>query len=179
MKAKYQTVLQDLDLLRVLAEFDPVLIGTPPLGIETDESDIDIACFAPDIENFSLIATENFGPLEEFTQRPLQKETPPALLTSFRFMGWTIEIFCQGVPTGRQWGVRHFHVEQRLLTLDPALRPMMKELKQSGLKTEPAFCKILGLTGDPYHALLELETDTDSTLLQIIEKARRNRIAPD
>ena len=36
----------------------------------------------------------------------------------------------------------------------------IKQLKSDGLKTEPAFAKLLGLQGNPYIELLKLATKT-------------------
>lgn len=170
MKPDYQTVIRELELLERLADYDPVVIGTPPLGIETGGSDIDIACSASNIDGFGQVAKESFGSCGDFNQRTLKNQEHPALLTSFSHAGWVIEIFCQELPIGKQWGVRHFQVEQRLLLLAPELRPAVQRLKESGLKTEPAFSRILGLTGDPYHALLDLETKSDAVLRRIIQR---------
>ncbi|GAA4445379.1 hypothetical protein GCM10023156_04920 [Novipirellula rosea] len=43
------------------------------------------------------------------------------------------------------------------------------ELKQSGLRTEPAFAEALGLSGDPYVAILGLERSDDTELLELTE----------
>ena len=45
-------------------------------------------------------------------------------------------------------------IEGRLLDLaGESFRHNVIELEQSGLKTEPAFARLLGLNGDPYEAL--------------------------
>lgn len=86
-------------------------------------------------------------------------------------MGWEIELFCQKTATDHQWGVRHFRVEARLLALGPHLKEAVMRLKREGLKTEPAFAKVLSLPGDPYVALLELETLDNAQLQEVIAAA--------
>ena len=48
----YQQVLDELGVLQALAEFEPTVIGTPPLGIDVSTSDIDVACTASDLSRF-------------------------------------------------------------------------------------------------------------------------------
>lgn len=52
MRLNFEKVIQELALLTILREFDPCIIGTPPLGIEIDSSDIDVACSANDLSDF-------------------------------------------------------------------------------------------------------------------------------
>ncbi|WP_456866522.1 DUF4269 domain-containing protein [Bradyrhizobium sp. USDA 4503] len=44
------------------------------------------------------------------------------------------------------------------------LRRAVRELRAGGLKTEPAFATVLGISGDPYRGLLELAAETDAEL---------------
>jgi hypothetical protein len=46
----------------------------------------------------------------------------------------------------------------------------VKLLKQNGIKTEPAFAQLLALQGDPYEAMLNLETYSDIELINLISK---------
>ena len=173
MKPHYQDVIDKLDLLSRLAAFRPVVIGTPPLGLATDDSDIDIACSAPNFDRFSGVAADAFGGEEAFALRHVGHTPDPALVASFRAMGWEIELFCQKIATDDQWGVRHFRVEKRLLALAPHLREAVVRWKQAGLKTEPAFAKALSLPGDPYEAVLALEGLDDAQLQRVIVAAGR------
>lgn len=171
VKPPYEAVVERLNLLPRLAPFTPVVIGTPPLGLAMAESDIDIACTAPDLDRFSAIMREEFGKMAAFTLRRMEHFSPPAVVASFKAMGWEIELFCQTIPTECQRGVRHFRIEKRLLALAPSLLEAVMRLRRQGLKTEPAFAKVLSLSGDPYVALLELEGMGDARLQDIINAA--------
>jgi len=46
-------------------------------------------------------------------------------------------------------------------------------LRQAGLKTEPAFAELLALAGDPYAALLELESQSAPQLTALLARAAR------
>lgn len=167
-RPNYQQVIDQLGLIAALADFDPVVIGTPPLGIAIEGSDIDIACSASDLGVFAVHAREKFEHFDAFEIHEIQHLAEPACLASFNALNWDIEVFCQTMPTREQWGVRHFHIEQRLLKLFPALKSKVITLKQEGMKTEPAFAQLLGLKGNPYEAMLELEPLSDEALTELM-----------
>ncbi len=173
MKPHYADVIERLDILTQLAEFRPVVIGTPPLGIATDESDIDIACTSQDFDRFFAVVGRAYDRMEAFSVCKVDHLFAPAAVASFKAMGWEIELFCQKVATEHQWGVRHFRVEARLLALEARLQDAVLRLKRDGMKTEPAFAKLLSLPGDPYVALLELDCMSDACLQEIIDAAIR------
>lgn len=163
-RPNYQQVIDQLGLIAALTDFDPVVIGTPPLGIAIEDSDIDIACSASDLSVFAVHAREKFEHFDAFEIHEIQHLAEPACVAKFHALNWDIELFCQTMPTREQWGVRHFHIEQRLLKLFPVLKSKVITLKQDGMKTEPAFAQLLGLKGDPYTAMLELEIMSDDDI---------------
>ncbi|RED54335.1 DUF4269 domain-containing protein [Aestuariispira insulae] len=171
MKQPHILVLQETRLLDRLARFSPVLIGTPPLGIDIPGSDIDVACSSGSLSAFSDYVTDVFSSEAGFAIRTPGHIDPPAVVATFIVRDWEIELFCQSLPTDRQMGVRHFRIEQRLLDLVPGLRAEIRERKLSGQKTEPAFADRLRLAGDPYQSLLTLETMTDGALVELVERS--------
>ena len=63
-------------------------------------------------------------------------------------------------------------IQARLLDLGgDALRIAIVALRRSGLKTEPAFARHLGIAGDPYIALLALEKIDDGGLRRLLDDA--------
>lgn len=161
----YQQVLDELGVLQALSEYEPTVIGTPPLGIDVSTSDIDIACTAADLTQFESAARARYGGQAGFAVKGIGRLGAPAVGVTFSAAGWEIELFCQSLPILEQWGVRHFNVEQRVLHLCPDLREQVIKLKQAGVKTEPAFAQLLGLQGDPYEAVLALESWSDDALV--------------
>jgi hypothetical protein len=145
MRPHFQNVLDSLGVIHNLACFEPMVIGTPPLEIDVATSDIDVACTAQNLETFRAKVT-----------------------AQFHKSGWEVELFCQSLPITEQNGVRHFSIEQRLLGLEPTMSPEIRRLKNSGLKTEPAFAQVLGLEGDPYDALLALENFSDAQIVALL-----------
>ena len=161
----YSTILHELGLMSRLNGFQPTIIGTPPLGIDTRGSDIDVACYASDLDRFATRVTESFSQLQNYACRETDVDGRTASCARFRSCGWPVELLCQTVPIDQQHGVRHFRIERRLLAKVPRLKDRIMELRDQGLKTEPAFAFALGLPGDPYRALLSLEKLTDEALL--------------
>ena len=153
-------VLKDLGLLTTLGAFDPVVAGTIPLGIDLPGSDIDIICeVAPAArQSFEQLLHAHYGHLPGFRLGHVASG-PPALVSSFRCARVELEVFGQDLPTVQQYAFRHLVVEHAVLGAGgPAWRAAVRQLKKQGLKTEPAFAALLQLPGNPYEALLTLES---------------------
>ena len=151
-------VLSTNGIFDKLAPFDPVVVGTIPIGIDLPDSDIDICCCFEDEESFVNTVTSCFGDQQGFSIRPSRKSKDHALVANFRVADFEVEVFGQTVPTRQQLAYRHMMIEHKLLKENGAVfREQVLELKRRGLKTEPAFASLLGLDGDPYIELLRLE----------------------
>ncbi len=164
-------VLDELALFARLADYGPVLAGTVPLAIDVAGSDLDILCRAANLDGFAADVETAFATHQEFAlTRLADRQGAPAVKASFAHGGFTVELFGQARPVSQQHGYRHMVVEARLLEIGgEPLRDAVIALKRSGLKTEPAFARLLGLAGDAYEALLTLEASSDDDLRRLLD----------
>lgn len=164
-------------LFHQLAPFQPTLIGSFPLGLQVDGSDLDIACTCEDLDAFER-ALRTALPALGIAQ-PRIERSPTAVVAAFELGDDAIEIFGQALAVTAQRGFRHMVIEGQLLVIGgAALVARIRELKRSGVKTEPAFAQVLGLTGDPYEALLALEDWPPERLRGLVAGARRTAATP-
>ena len=139
-----------------------------PLGIALPDSDIDIACHAPDPDAASELIWKAFSLANDFALYRWSAKGRP-LIAKFEAENWPFEIFVSPEPVTDQAGWQHFRVEQQLLSLAGfVLRDQIMALRLQGMKTEPAFATALGLTGDPYEAMRDLYGMSDMELAEII-----------
>ena len=170
----YRT-LQTLDLFHTLQDYTPILVGTIPLDIDTEQSDLDILCEAHDLNRFQQVVTTAFGRQPRFRVRATCKDELPTLVAGFTAEGFPVEIFAQPRPVTEQNGYRHLVVEARLLALGgEAARVRIRELKRAGLKTEPAFARYFRLDGDPYQTLLHLVRLSEAELAATVARGLRS-----
>jgi hypothetical protein len=156
-------------LLRELGPFQATLVGTFPLGLQGPGSDFDIICCRDDLGRFeAVLAGAAGGGRLESRRLPL---VPEASVTSLQCQDVPVEVFCQPLSVHRQHAFRHMIVEGRLLSLSDALRARVIELRRTGLKTEPAFARALGLAGDPHAAVLALELCSNAQLEAVLRSA--------
>jgi hypothetical protein len=169
-------VMIELDLFSLLGEFDPVLTGTFPLGLENEESDLDILCYAESLERFAEVATFAFGNEDEFAIRYTTKNDLPTAICTFRAQGLPVELFAQARPTEEQNAYLHMVAEARLLREggEEAVR-VIRDLKQEGMKTEPAFGQYFCLPDDPYKALAALADVSAEELSEVVIQAKFGR----
>jgi ribosomal protein S18 acetylase RimI-like enzyme len=168
-------------LFRDLDAFQPTVVGTYPLGLQVDGSDLDIACTCNDLDAFERAlraALADLGIAEVRVERTEDVE-PPAIVAVFELGDLAIEVFGQPLPVHEQRGFRHMVIEGQLLVCGgPSLREQVRALKRSGLKTEPAFARLLSLAGDPYAGLLELEAWPPERLRSIVRRVLDPAVPP-
>ena len=166
--------LRLLGIFDTLKEFTPVLVGTIPIDIDIPGSDLDIICHAAELDPFHQVVLEAYEEIPNFQVERKPIEGIPSIVARFPFKGFLIEIFGQALPVDAQRAYRHMVLEARLMALfGEEARTNIRKLKQSGLKTEPAFGRYFHLEGDPYLALLKLETLSDDELWERFSKTPR------
>lgn len=144
------------NIFEKLAGFSPVLTGTIPLNIDTAESDLDIICHYHDKNMFTERVKKEFSDGNGFKITSKIIRERETVLANFRIDNFQVEIFGQERPVKEQEAYRHMLIEHKILNQKgETFRRRIVELKNAGLKTEPAFAKLLGLQGDAYDALLQ------------------------
>lgn len=149
-------VLLELNLFELLKNCNPILVGTIPINIDVDSSDLDIICQSENHEDIVKVVSENYGEFSRFQIKmiPSYKNLKTTIIT-LECKTFPIEIFVQNKLPEEQDSYLHMLIEyQVLLKEGEVFRSKIIALKQQGLKTEPAFAKLLNLEGNPYEALL-------------------------
>ncbi len=146
-------VLGNINIFDTLREFNPIWVGTIPLGIDIPCSDLDIICEVYNFAGFKNLVRRSYSGYENFSE----KEDETRYVASFIVEGFEIEIYAESCKIKNQSGYRHMLIEHKLLELlGENFKGEIIALKRRGYKTEPAFGKVLKLE-NPYTELLELE----------------------
>lgn len=150
--------LNRLSIFKHLRAHDPILTGTIPLGIDLPDSDLDIICQCSNHKKFADTLNALYANMENYQIRTITLYGLSSTIASFHSSEFEVEIFGQDCPTQSQHAYRHMLIEHEILKAkDEVFRAEIIRLKKQGLKTEPAFAKLLGLKGNPYTELLQLE----------------------
>lgn len=147
--------ISSLEIMSDLVNYRPILCGTIPIQINIDSSDLDIILEGYDLEEIEERLLQLYNHHREFVLKRIQIRNQPVVKANFIYENFAFEVFAQEKPTVQQNAYLHMVTEYHILQQQPALKQEIIRLKESGMKTEPAFCHVLGLEGDPYEALLE------------------------
>jgi len=151
-------VIEKLNILDHLKRWNPILVGTIPIEINIIDSDLDIICSVNEFNEFKESVERFFSDLDGFKSEEIVRNGKKVFTANFFYEGFEFEIYGEDLATERQNAYRHMVIEHRLLLeKGEEFKKEIIELKESGIKTEPAFAKLLNLSGNPYEALLELE----------------------
>ncbi len=147
--------LTESSIFHLLSKYHPVLVGTLPLDIFVEGSDLDIICTVSDFARFEIDLHNNFSKHPGFSINHKTLSGEQSIICSFSIEGFMVEIVGQATHITEQVAYKHMIVEHKILAKQGgSFKEEIIRLKKSGIKTEPAFAKLLGLEGDPYQALL-------------------------
>ncbi|KGK29443.1 diadenosine tetraphosphate hydrolase [Cellulophaga sp. E6(2014)] len=145
-------------VLEKLKKYNPILTGTIPIEIDVPESDLDIICECQNHSEFKAYLLDQFSQKKDFKVYSILQNDIESTIAEFKTENFLFEIFGQNIPTEKQDAYRHMIIERNILEEKGfEFKQKVKDLKSSGIKTEPAFAKLLGLEGNPYIELLKLE----------------------
>ncbi|MBU9712301.1 DUF4269 domain-containing protein [Evansella tamaricis] len=147
--------ISKLGIMEDLGVYNPILCGTLPIQIDIIDSDLDIIMEVYDFKQFEIKVRNLYENTDNFKLKEIEIRNRPVIKANFHFQGFEFELFGQAQPVNKQNAYLHMVIESKILEENPTMKEKIISLKKQGYKTEPAFCKVLGLTGDPYISLLE------------------------
>lgn len=151
---KAYAAINELKLLDDLNDYNPVLCGTIPIDIDIKGSDLDIIMEVKYLDSFANKLQTLYADKENFSIKRRTIRGKEVVKANFTFHDFEFELFGQAQPVHRQFAYLHMKIEYELLQRDPGLRGKVIRLKKEGYKTEPAFCQLLHISGDPYEGLI-------------------------
>lgn len=168
LKDHHEKLYQTLrPLMENFRDVDATIVGTYPIDINISSSDIDIIMSCNDLNDLRSRLIEGFSDYKAF-----KVKLEEVLIASFICEGLVIEIYADNKPIESFNSYRHLVIEEKLLILlGDEFRSRVIALKEAGIKTEPAFARLLKLSGDPYDALLRLEGMRDQDLKNLYIQA--------
>lgn len=142
---------------------DMALVSTLAIGLDRPGSDLDILCQHPNPAAFAAtFADQGWQASAKGDNIWLLERVFPCAADSGcdnRIASWPLELYVTPAPIETLNGWRHLTLMAALLQHfgDAFYREVLRLRLEQGLKGEAALCRLLGLAGDPYAALLTLE----------------------
>ncbi|WP_404430708.1 DUF4269 domain-containing protein [Sutcliffiella horikoshii] len=148
------SAVKDLGILNDLLAYNPVLCGTFPIGINVKGSDLDIIMEVQELDLFEEKLQILYAYKDNLSLKRTTIRGKEVVIANFMFQDFEFELFGQDQPVHKQFAYLHMKIEYELLQRDPNLREKVISLKKQGYKTEPAFCRLLNINGDPFESLI-------------------------
>lgn len=148
-------VLTKYRIFEKLKNYSPILAGTIPIEIDIEGSDLDIICEVKNETEFIEVLNQILPQNVDFKTEMTIINHEKCIVLNCMLEGFPIEIFGQNKATLDQNAYRHMIAEYKLLQeKGEDFKQKIIELKEKGIKTEPAFGLLLNLE-NPYEDLLK------------------------
>ena len=169
-KSAYSAITNS-KILEILKPFNPAVVSTICIDIDTPNSDIDIICSFTEKTAFRDVLNSHVSKFDSF-KFIASSSSQSATVAEFKFGGFIFEIYGDTIPVKDQNAYRHLSAMARLLQLaGEKLKTDVRNLKAGGLKSEAAFCKCLKISRDPYSEMLEISTLSEQDLVKMLVQA--------
>ena len=153
VQKKAYRLLMDYQIINRLEDYSPIVVGTIPIQIDVDGSDVDIILCVDDFDALEEKLSLNFSQHAHFR---LQRPADRVIVCRFTIEEQLFEIYATDKATEIQNGYLQMLKEHEIIQLrGEEFAEQVRQLKRSGVKTEPAFCQLLGIEGDAYTELLK------------------------
>ena len=90
--------LNEMKIFQSLKKYDPVFAGTIPIDIHTSDSDVDIICYAQNLEEFWNDLIDHFQACNNFKIYQREIKSKKSVVCSFSTKWFLVEIFGQNTP---------------------------------------------------------------------------------
>ncbi len=148
-------VLNSSKILIIVQNYQPIVVGTIPIEIDIETSDVDIILKSDDFSETYKVLTESFSNYKNFK---IDISTNNVILCNFELDNFLFEIYVSTIETTKQNAYLHMIKEYEILQIENnSFKNRIIQLKKEGIKTEPAFCKLLNIEGNPYIELLNYQ----------------------
>lgn len=137
-------LLRNHQILEKLDTYKPIVVGTIPIEINIENSDIDIIGETSNFEKATNHLTENFSHYIEFKIDQLINNNETCLTCNFRIDTFEIEIYLENKIPTEQNAYRHMLIEAKLLeNLTNHSKTKSSNLKRMGTKLNLLLQKFL------------------------------------
>lgn len=148
-------LINNYNILQQLQAYQPIVVGTIPININIEGSDVDIVLYTLD---FNQIEAELYRDFSQFDDFQLERIGSNVIVCGFSIEGQLFELYATDRETEQQNGYLHMIKEYEIMQImDEDFASEIRTLKKAGVKTEPAFCQLLQLHGNPYEELLKYQ----------------------
>lgn len=148
-------LITENNILEILSDYNPIVVGTIPINIDIEDSDLDIILQSNNFDKLKSLMDKNFSHHQNYQINVLNDEI---LICNFKIENLAFEFYAKNYETEKQYGYLHMIKENEILkNKDELFRQQIIELKNNGVKTELAFCQVLKVSGDPYIELLKFK----------------------
>ena len=156
--------ITESNILTTLNRYHPLIVGAYPLGLYTENSNIEILLSG---ENLPDLISNVKKYCDKFDQFKINfGDNNSSVRINFIFSGFQFELYSEKSHSLQQQGCKHFQIGERLLKIgSPQFKKNVIQSRDQGLSVEASFKKALSLNEDISLKLMQLYEYSEEKLI--------------